>query len=87
MQKKLEMSFHKIDNLEKDLFMKDQMMTNGGQKMNQSAIHFTYNLGGSAGGLQNDSMANYTQPLNFSTVVDKEKENLSAENKELKRSN
>jgi len=35
--------------------------------MNQSAVHFTYK------GTVNDSMANYTQPLNFSTVIDREK--------------
>ncbi len=66
LQKKLEMSFHKIDHLEKDLYLKDQQLS--GQKMNQSAIHFTYN-----GNNHNDSIANYTQPLNFSTVIDKEK--------------
>ena len=43
-------------------------MLNYGQKMNQSAIHFTY-----SGGAHNDSMVNYSQPLNFSTIVDKEK--------------
>jgi hypothetical protein len=62
------------------LYLKEQQLS--GQKMNQSAIHFTYN-----GNNHNDSIANFTQPLNFSTVIDKEKETLAFENKELKRSN
>ncbi len=62
------------------MYLKEQQLS--GQKMNQSAIHFTYN-----GNNHNDSIANFTQPLNFSTVIDKEKETLAFENKELKRSN
>ncbi len=62
------------------MYLKDQQLSS--QKMNQSAIHFTYN-----GNNHNDSIANFTQPLNFSTVIDKEKESLAFENKELKRSN
>jgi hypothetical protein len=38
---------------------------NSGHKMNQSAVHFTYK-----GGV-NDSLINYSQPLNYSMVVDK----------------
>jgi hypothetical protein len=60
------MSFHKIDNLEKDLFMKEQMISAQTQKLNQTAVHFTYNL-------NNESMNNFTQPLNLTAVVDKEK--------------
>ncbi len=50
--------------------------------MNSSAIHFTYN-----NNRQNDTLANFTTQLNMSMVVDKEKENLTNQNLELKKSN
>ncbi len=62
LQKKLEMSFHKIDNLEKDLFVKDQMLNSQTPKLNQSAVHFTYKHG------VNDSLINMTQPINYTSV-------------------
>lgn len=48
--------------------MKEQMITSQGQKMNHSAINFVYNKVGN-----NDSMMNITQPLNMTTIIDKEK--------------
>lgn len=48
--------------------MKEQMITSQGQKMNQSAINFVYNKVGN-----NDSILNITQPLNMTTIIDKEK--------------
>lgn len=46
--------------------MKEQMISAQTQKLNQTAVHFTYNL-------NNESMNNFTQPLNLTAVVDKEK--------------
>lgn len=48
--------------------MKEQLMNSQGQKLNHSAVNFVYNKG-----VNNDSMMNYTQPLNMTAIIDKEK--------------